>query len=121
MPCFYNLDRSRKKWILPDSSLRSKLATIEAKDTQIIIESEGILKPKIESAFISEVSGKVTHIGQNFYPGSYFEEGETLFEIDPLNYVERLKAAEFQLAQAKLYFAEQTALAEQAKADWEKV
>ena len=40
--------------------------TIEAKDTQIIIESEGILKPKIESAFISEVSGKVTHIGQNF-------------------------------------------------------
>ena len=41
-------------------------------------------------------------------------------EIDPLNYVERLKAAEFQLAQAKLYLAEQTALAEQAKADWEK-
>ena len=94
--------------------------TIEAKDTQIIIESEGILKPKIESAFISEVTGKVTYIGQNFYPGSYFEEGETLFEIDPLNYVERLKAAEFQLAQAKLYLSEQTALAEQAKADWEK-
>ena len=94
--------------------------TIQAKDTQIIIESEGILKPKIESEFISEVSGKVTHIGQNFYPGSYFEEGEILFEIDPLNYVERLKAAEFQLAQAKLYLAEQTALAEQAKADWEK-
>lgn len=94
--------------------------TIEAEDTQIIIESEGILKPKIESAFISEVSGKVTHIGQNFYPGSYFEEGEILFEIDPLNYVERLKAAEFQLAQAKLYLAEQTALAEQAQADWEK-
>lgn len=94
--------------------------TVKAKNTQIIIESEGILKPKIESAFISEVSGKVTFIGQNFYPGNYFEKGETLFEIDPLNYVERLKAAEFQLAQAKLYLAEQKALAEQAKADWEK-
>lgn len=95
--------------------------TVEAKDTQIIIESEGILKPKIESAFISEVSGKVTHIGENFYSGSYFEKGETLFEIDPLTYVERLKAAEFQLAQAELFLAEQKALAEQAKADWEKL
>ena len=95
--------------------------TINAKDTQIIIESEGILMPKIESTFISEVSGKVTHIGGNFYPGSYFEEGETLFEIDPLTYVERLKVAEFQLAQAKLSLAEQKALAEQAKADWEKL
>ena len=93
---------------------------VEAKDTQIIIESEGILKPKIESAFISEVSGKVIHIGQNFYPGSYFETGETLFKIDPLAYEERLKLAEFQLAQAKLYLAEQKALSEQAKADWEK-
>ena len=95
--------------------------TVEAKDTQIIIESEGILKPKIESAFISEVSGKVTYIGENFYSGSYFEKGETLFEIDPLTYVERLKAAEFQLAQAELFLAEQKALAEQAKADWEKL
>jgi RND family efflux transporter MFP subunit len=94
---------------------------VEAKETQIIIESEGILKPKIESAFISEVSGKVTYIGENFYPGSYFEKGETLFQIDPLAYVERLKVAEFQLAQAELYLAEQKALAEQAKADWEKL
>jgi RND family efflux transporter MFP subunit len=94
--------------------------TVEAKGTQIIIESEGILKPKIESSFISEVSGKVIKIGENFYPGSYFEKDEVLFEIDSLNYVERLKAAEFQMAQAELYLAEQKALAEQAKADWEK-
>lgn len=94
--------------------------TVEAKETQIIIESEGILKPKIESAFISEVSGKVVNIGTNFYPGSYFEEGETLFELEALEYMERFKMAEFQLAQAELYLAEQKALAEQAKSDWEK-
>ena len=35
--------------------------------------------------------------------------------------MERLKVAEFQLAQAKLSLAEQKALAKQAKADWEKL
>lgn len=109
-----------KKIISPQFVTPVEYLLLEAKDTQIIIQSEGILKPKIESNFISEVSGKVTNIGENFYPGSYFEKGETLFKIDPLHYVERLKAAEFQLSQAKLYLAEQEALAEQAKADWEK-
>ena len=118
---FYNLDPSFKKVETIRLVTPVEYITVEAKDTQIIIESEGILKPKIESAFISEVSGKVTHIGENFYSGSYFEKGETLFEIDPLTYVERLKAAEFQLAQAELFLAEQKALAEQAKADWEKL
>jgi RND family efflux transporter MFP subunit len=98
-----------------------EFVTVKATDTQIIIESEGILNPKTESAFISEVSGKVIDIGENFYPGSYFEKDEVLFEIDSLDYVERLKAAEFQMAQATLYLAEQNALAEQAKADWEKL
>ena len=94
--------------------------TAIAKDTRILIESEGILKPKIESALNAEISGTIIALGENFYPGKYFEKGEMLFKIEPLDYEDRLRIAEFELAQADLYLEEQTALAEQAQLDWDK-
>lgn len=94
--------------------------TVVAKDTQILIESEGILKPKVESALNAEVSGTVIALGENFYPGKYFEKGDILFKIDPLDYEDRLKIAEYELAQAELFLEEQKALAEQAELDWNK-
>ena len=50
----------------------------ESKPTQITLQSEGILMPKVESQLIPEVSGKVIEIRENFYPGKFFEEGEEI-------------------------------------------
>lgn len=94
--------------------------TALATDTRILIESEGILKPKVESALNAEVSGTVIALGENFYPGKYFEKGDILFNIDPLDYEDRLRIAEFELAQAELSLEEQKALADQAQLDWNK-
>jgi len=93
----------------------------ESKPTQITLQSEGILMPKVESQLIPEVSGKVIEIRENFYPGKFFEEGELLFQIDPIDYEDRLKKAELGLAQAELIFLEQNALSEQALLDWQKL
>lgn len=94
--------------------------TAEAVDTRIYIESEGILKPKVESALNAEVSGTVIAIGENFYPGKFFEKGAILFKVDPLNYEDHLRIAEFEFAQAELFLEEQQALADQARLDWDK-
>ena len=116
-------------WIQPKANKASSPRLItkveyilaEAKPTQITLQSEGILMPKVESQLISEVSGKVISISDNFYPGKFFESGELLFQIDPIDYEDKLKRAELGLAQSELLFLEQTAQSEQALLDWEKL
>ena len=116
-------------WIQPKASKADNPRLItkveymlaESKPTQITLQSEGILMPKVESQLIPEVSGKVIALGENFYPGKFFELGELLFKMDPIDYEDRLKKAELGLAQAELIFLEQTALSEQALLDWQKL
>ena len=108
---------------IESSPLITKVEYLEvnAKPTQVRIETEGILKPRIESQFISPVNGQVIHIGNNFYPGKFFKSGEVLFKLDASDYEDRLKNAETNLAQAELRYAQEAALAIQASKDWEKL
>ena len=93
----------------------------KAKPTTIRIESEGILQPRIETQFISPVAGQVIEIGENFYPGRFFQKGEILFKLDDSDYKFQVKNAETNLAQAELAFELEKALSVQAKKDWEKL
>ena len=93
----------------------------KAKPTTIRIESEGILQPRIETQFISPVAGQVIEIGENFYPGRFFQKGEVLFKLDDSDYQFQVKNAETNLAQAELAFELEKALSVQAKKDWEKL
>lgn len=93
----------------------------KAKPTTIRIESEGILQPRIETQFISPVAGQVIEIGENFYPGRFFQKGEVLFKLDDSDYQFQVKNAETNLAQAELAFKLEKALSVQAKKDWEKL
>tara|TARA_A100001015_G_scaffold315590_1_gene427775 strand:+ start:4085 stop:5212 length:1128 start_codon:yes stop_codon:yes gene_type:complete len=93
----------------------------KAKPTTIRIESEGILQPRIETQFISPVAGQVIEIGENFYPGRFFQKGEVLFKLDDSDYQFQVKSAETNLAQAELAFKLEKALSVQAKKDWEKL
>ena len=93
----------------------------KAKPTTIRIESEGILQPRIETQFISPVAGQVIEIGENFYPGRFFQKREVLFKLDDSDYQFQVKNAETNLAQAELAFELEKALSVQAKKDWEKL
>ena len=93
----------------------------KAKPTTIRIESEGIFQPRIETQFISPVAGQVIEIGENFYPGRFFQKGEVLFKLDDSDYQFQVKSAETNLAQAELAFKLEKALSVQAKKDWEKL
>ena len=93
----------------------------KAKPTTINIESEGILQARIETQFISPVAGEVIEIGENFYPGRFFQNGEILFKLDDSDYQLQVKNAEKNLAQAELGYELEKAQAVQAKKDWEKL
>lgn len=84
----------------------------------LTVTSQGTALPLTESDLAIEVSGRVIAVAQNFRPGGYFEQGDVLLEIDPLDYSAAVAARAAELAQAKLALAQEKALSDQAKADW---
>ena len=110
-----------KKIETPSLITPVEFVVAKAKPTTINIESEGILQARIETQFISPVAGEVIEIGENFYPGRFFQKGEILFKLDDSDYQFQVKNAEKNLAQAELGYELEKAQAVQAKKDWEKL
>jgi RND family efflux transporter MFP subunit len=94
---------------------------LETKDLQVAIASYGVVKPRTQSVLVSQVSGQVSYISDNFRDGGFFEKGELLVKIDDRDY-----QAEVDIARAALLNAEQTLLEEQARSkqaltDWQRL
>jgi RND family efflux transporter MFP subunit len=98
-----------------------EVLTVYPENIQLRVTSQGTALPLTESDLAIEVSGRVIAVAENFRPGGYFQKEDILLEIDPLDYRAALAARAAELAQAKLALAQEKALAEQAKADWESI
>ena len=83
--------------------------------------SEGTVRPRTESELVPEISGRVTSIAPSFAEGGFFEEGETLVEIDPFDYEQAVITARSQLAQSRLRLAQEEAEAEIAQREWNEI
>ena len=83
--------------------------------------SRGTVSPRTESTLIPQVAGRVLSISDNFRTGGFFEKGEELLHIDPVDYELALTMAKAELAKMRLGLSEQNAQAKQAKSDWEKL
>ena len=94
---------------------------VQPEDIPLFITSQGTALPLTESDLAIEVSGRVIAVAEQFRPGGYFKKGDTLLEIDPLNYEVALAARAAALAKAKLSLAQEEALAQQAKNDWKSI
>ena len=95
--------------------------TVEGEDIQFIVDSQGPVLPVENSTLVTEVSGRVIDISDNFRVGAFVEKGETLFTIDPANYVANVRSAEAALAQAQANYQDAKARTEQARKDWKKI
>ncbi|HEY9030927.1 MAG TPA: efflux RND transporter periplasmic adaptor subunit [Kangiella sp.] len=95
--------------------------TVEGEDIQFIVDSQGPVLPVENSTMVAEVSGRIISVSDNFRVGAFVEKGETLFTIDPANYVANMRSAEAALAQAQANFQDAKARTEQARKDWKKI
>lgn len=75
---------------------------IQPQDSHFIIHSRGLLKPAQEIQLVSQITGKITYLADNFATGTDFKQGETLLKADPAIAEMELQKARSQLAQAKL-------------------
>ena len=88
---------------------------------QFIVDSQGPVKPVIDTSLVAEVSGRITKVSDKFRVGSFVKEGDVLFEIDAANYIANVRSAEANLAQAKASYQNAKAVTEQARKDWKKI
>jgi len=95
--------------------------TLKVEPFSIPISTRGTVRPRIESTFVPEVGGRIVNVSPKFYEGQFFEEGDTLITIDPLNYETAVSVAQGNLAQATAALAEEEAKAAQAKTNWERL
>ena len=88
---------------------------------EVVVTSEGTVRPRTESTLIPEVAGRIIEVSPDFREGGFFDKGEVLVRIEPRDYELALATAEAQVAQAKATLEQELALAEVVKNDWEQL
>lgn len=98
-----------------------RVHAVALEDVDLSVISEGTVQPRTESELVPEISGRVISISPSFAEGGFFEEGDTLLEIDPFDYQQAVIAARSQLAQSRLRLAQEEAEAEIAQREWDEI
>ncbi|RUO60853.1 efflux RND transporter periplasmic adaptor subunit [Pseudidiomarina marina] len=85
------------------------------------VNGQGNVKPKHMTNLVTQVSGQVIEVSDNFVNGGFFKKGDVIIRIDPDDYRVALQSAKASLAQAKAALAEESARAQVAKDEWESL
>lgn len=93
----------------------------EIKQGNFTIRAQGTVSPRIETSLVSEVSGKVVWMSEDFVAGGVFSEGQELARIDPSDYETALLAAEAELASARATLADEQARSDAAREDFRRL
>lgn len=95
-----------------------RLMTAEKSDVRYTVYSQGTVSPRTESQLVPEVSGRVMWVSPSFISGGFFEAGDVLLKIDPVDYENAVVLARANVAQSKLSYEMEKAEAEVAREEW---
>ena len=90
-------------------------ATVEAHPEPIPVYGTGTIVPSKEIAIAPQASGRISWVNPKLKSGNHFTTGEVLFRIESHDYMQRLRSAELEFAQAQVQLLkaqEEAALAE---------
>ena len=90
-------------------------------DYQVTLKTQGTVGAARQGSLIAQVRGTVTEVSANFVSGGFFEQGETLLQLDPRDYEIALTMAKATRAQAQAALEEENARSEQAALDWKRL
>jgi len=96
-----------------------EIVEAESKPITLGARSQGIVESRTETLLVAEVTGRIQSISNSFFAGGYFKKGDPLVEIDAVDYRANLALAKSRLAEARLSYEQEKALADQAREDWE--
>ncbi len=66
------------------------------------IETHGTVAPRTQSVLVAEVAGQVLTAAPTFASGGFFEKGDVLVRVDPIDYELGVVQAKGEVAQAQV-------------------
>jgi RND family efflux transporter MFP subunit len=100
-------------------ALEVQVTELKRVDYQIRVPTQGTIQAHSEVSFTAQVAGRVDTIHPEFEAGAFFEKGDVLLELDPVDFEEALVNAKTQVAQAKFNLVQEQVRAKQARLNWE--
>jgi len=93
--------------------------TAQLTTSPLIIQSNGVFKPKHQTNLIAEVSGRIISLSDTFAAGGVLKQGSVLAQIDPGDYEAALIDAQANLQRAQAALQEEVARGKVAKKEWQ--
>ena len=88
---------------------------------RVDVQSQGTVVPRTESRLAAEVGGRVVSISPKLASGGFFEKGELLLAIDPVDFEQARTQAEAQVVQAELRLEQERAERQIALDEWREL
>jgi RND family efflux transporter MFP subunit len=86
---------------------------------RLAVRTQGTVRPRTETALVSEVLGRVLNVSSSFAAGGFFEKGDILVQVDPRDYELAVITAKGQVAQARVRAELEEAQSKVAQQEWE--
>ncbi|MDD7805400.1 MAG: efflux RND transporter periplasmic adaptor subunit [Endozoicomonas sp. (ex Botrylloides leachii)] len=118
---FFGLTRIKDKPKQDETSFNPPIVEVKnlaPESITLSIDSQGVVKPEIETLLVSEVSGVVKWVSPVFVSGAVFKKGEILARIDNSDYKAAMSQAEAMLIASKARLAEELAKSEAEENNW---
>jgi len=97
---------------------RAAIDALHAEGIEVGVETNGTIRAHHEVSFSARVGGRIIGISPSFEDGAFFEEGEVLLELDPVDLKAAVASAEASHRRAHATFLLEEARAKQAKENW---
>ncbi|MFV1983025.1 MAG: efflux RND transporter periplasmic adaptor subunit [Thiohalomonadales bacterium] len=94
-----------------------QILTADARTVKIPVISRGTVIPRTSVTLSSQVIGEIINVAENFVNGGFFQKGDVLVKINPLEYELAIHTAEAKVASAQQLLASAKASASQAIAN----
>ncbi|WP_406828773.1 efflux RND transporter periplasmic adaptor subunit [Microbulbifer sp. ARAS458-1] len=84
----------------------------------LLVPSQGSVRARHEIEVVARVGGVIESVNNAFVPGGFFQQGDSLIQIEAADYRHALTRAESQVANAAATLAQEQGMAKQAQREW---
>ena len=95
-----------------------KVINAQPRAQVVAVETQGSAQPQHQISLVTQVSGQITEVSENYIAGGFVSAGEVLAQIDSRDYQIAIVQAKAALANAQQRLAEEQGRADQARRQW---
>jgi len=102
-----------------ESATLVKVVSAHSSNITFAVPSQGIVQPRTKTTIVTEVSGLVISVSADFVVGGFFNKGDTLLTLDPIDYQVAVEQSRANVLTAQAVLSREQAMAQQAGREWD--